>query len=237
MDWSAQGFVISVRPHGETSAIVNVFTREQGRHAGLVRGGRSRRMRPILQAGNRVHIDWQARLSEHLGHFVIEAVDARAAIIMQDRRALAALNSISALLMEALPEREVHHGLFQVYEILLDNMDDEAVWPALYVRFEVALLQALGYGLDLDSCAATGSKDNLTHVSPRSGRAVCEEAAQPYIDKLYRLPGFLNGNAQINDTDIADGLSLSGYFLESRIFHAMNKPMPDARIRFVEELS
>ncbi|PHR61495.1 MAG: DNA repair protein RecO [Robiginitomaculum sp.] len=236
MEWSGEGYILSVKPHGETSAIVDVFTIDRGRHAGLVRGGRSRRMRPVLQSGNKVSVDWHARLSEHLGNFNIEALDSHAALLMNDRLALTALNSISALIMSAIPERESHPNLYQGYEILLQNLLDPDIWPALYVRFEIALLHALGYGLDFSSCAATGALEDLTHVSPRSGRAVCAEAAEPYLDKLMRLPDFLKGGTGLVEGDIEAGFKLSGYFLTTRIYHPINKDIPDARSRLITEL-
>lgn len=234
MQWAADGYVLSVKSHGETSAIINVLTREKGRHAGIVRGGRSRRLRPVLQPGNQVTVNWNARLSEHLGVFTVEALDARAAILMQERSSLAGLNAISALCMQALPEREPHPQLYDVFEILMGQLHDVDVWPALYVRFEMALLQALGYGLDLSKCAATGSTENLTHVSPRSGRAVCAEAAEPYLEKLLVLPPFLRGQNKVEAGDIEAGLNLSGTFLKTRVFHTYNRDMPEARSRMVK---
>lgn len=236
MNWDGEGYILSVRPHGETSAVLNVFTNDRGRHAGLVRGGRSRRMRPVLQAGNKVSLHWHARLSEHLGNFTVEPLDAHAALLMNDRLSLTALNSISSLLMTALPERELHPRLYKGFEILLQNLLDPEIWPALYIRFEIALLHALGYGLDFSTCAATGTTENLTHVSPRSGRAVCAGAAEPYLDKLLPLPGFLNGETKVCEGDIAHGFDLAGYFLTTRIYHPLNKDIPDARSRLVSEL-
>ncbi len=237
MKWESDGYILSVKSHGETSAIINVLTRDKGRHAGMVRGGRSRRMRPVLQPGNKVTLNWNARLSEHLGVFTAEAIDARAAIFMQERTSLAGLNAISALCMQALPEREPHADLYDIYEILLAQLHDIDIWPALYVRFEMALLQALGYGLDLSECAATGTTENLTHVSPRSGRAVCEGAAQPYLDKLLVLPPFLKGKNTVGEGDVAAGLALTGAFLTSRVFYTHNRDMPEARSRMVEVLA
>lgn len=237
MDWTEDGFILAVKPHGETSAIINILTKSRGRHAGLVRGGRSRRMRPVLQPGNKITAKWHARLSEHLGSFDVEAVDARAAIFMEHRASLAGLNAISALSMAGLPEREPHADLYAVFEILLENLHDIDIWPALYIRYEMALLEALGYGLDISTCAATGSNDNLTHISPRSGRAVSASAAEPYLDKLIPLPGFLKGTNRLQPGDIKKGLDLTGYFLESRVFHAMNKETPRERARLVEVLT
>jgi len=237
MKWSADGYILSVKPHGETSAIINVLTKEKGRHAGIVRGGRSRRLRPVLQPGNQVSVNWNARLSEHLGMYSVEALDARAALLMQNRSSLAGLNAISALCMQALPEREPHSKLYDVFGILMAQLHDIDVWPALYVRFELALLQALGYGLDLSSCAATGSLESLTHVSPRSGRAVCADAAEPYLDKLLILPPFLKGENKVTEGDIAAGLELTGAFLKGRVFYAHNRDIPEARGRMVRALN
>jgi len=237
MKWAADGYVLSVKSHGETSAIINVLTKEKGRHAGIVRGGRSRRLRPVLQPGNKVTVNWNARLSEHLGVFTVEALDARAAILMQDRLSLAGLNAITAVCMQALPEREAHPKLYDVFEILVGQLHDIDVWPALYVRFEMALLQALGYGLDLSKCAATGTTESLTHVSPRSGRAVSTGAAEPYLDKLLVLPPFLRGQNKVEEGDIIDGLILSGTFLKTRVFHTYNRDIPEARSRLREVLT
>jgi len=236
MDWQADGFILSVKSHGETSAIVNVFTREQGVHAGLVRGGRSRRMRPVLQVGNKVNVRWNARLAQHLGSFVVEPLDAHAALIMENRLSLSALNACAAVTIAAIPEREAHERLYDVLDIFLSHLGDQEIWPALYVRYEIALLHALGYGLDLASCAATGTIDNLTHVSPRSGRAVCADAAQPYLDRMLRLPAFLKENTGLGDTDLADGLALSGHFIEKRVFHGFNKAVPESRYRLIQDL-
>lgn len=236
MEWSGEGYIISAKPHGETSVILNVFTPEHGVHAGLVRGGRSRRLRPLLQAGNKVSVAWRARLSEHLGAYTVEPLETRAAIMMDNRSSLAALNSICALIISGLPEREPYPRLYAVLEILIQNLADIDIWPALYVRFEIALLDALGYGLDFSRCAATGDIENLTHISPRSGRAVSANAAKPYLDKLLRLPSFLQGGTTLKDDDIADGFALSGYFLTTRVFYTLNKNTPDARSRLEEVL-
>ena len=237
MNWSGEGYILSVKKHGETSAIIELFLRDRGRHLGLVRGGVSRRMRPVLQAGNYVKADWQARLPEHLGNFTVEALSARAADLMDDRLSLAGLNAACAMARETLPEREPHAGVFDAFEILLANLHDSKVWPALYVSWEAGLLSAMGYGLDLSSCASTGVTDTLTHVSPRSGRAVSAQAAAPYIDRLLPLPGFMRGHPEASAQDIVDGLRLTGYFLETRVQWGVNKTLPDARLRMIERLA
>lgn len=236
MNWSGEGYVLSVRKHGETSAIINVLTRDRGRHLGLVRGGVGRRMRPVLQSGNKVKIEWQARLSEHLGYFTVEALSARAADLMDDRTSLAGLNAACAVAKETLPEREAYPDVYDGFEIVMAHLHDPEIWPALYVRWEAGLLSAMGYGLDLSKCAATGVQENLTHVSPRSGRAVSEAAAAPYLDKLLVLPSFLRENSQANLTDVEAGLELTGYFLETRLQWGVNRTLPEARARMVERL-
>lgn len=241
MDWRGEGYVLSVKKHGETSAIIELFTRDRGRHLGLVRGGVSRKLRPVLQPGNKIKVEWRARLSEHLGYFTVEALNSRAAELMNDRLSLAGLNSICAMAREALPEREAHKDVFDAFEVLLSNLHNQDIWPALYVQWEAGLLSSMGYGLDLSRCAATGVHDNLTHVSPRSGRAVCAEAAEPFSDKLYALPSFMQPDSRRNDNsllpdDIEKGLALTGYFLETRLQWGVNRTLPEARNRLVSLL-
>jgi len=236
MDWASEGYILSVRKHGETSAIIDVFTPDKGRHLGLVRGGVSRRNRSVLQPGNKVKVEWRGRLSEHLGNFTVEALSARAADLMDDRLSLAGLNAVCAIARECLPEREAHPNVYQAFEILIENMHDPEIWPALYVRWEAGLLTAMGYGLDLRSCAATGVNDNLTHVSPRSGRAVSASAAEPYADKLLALPAFMLGEPYVTPKDVQDGLMLTGYFLETRVQWGVNRTLPEARMRMIKRL-
>lgn len=236
MDFVSEAIVLQARKHGENSAIMETFTREQGRHNALVRGGAGRRMRPILQPGNVVEVEWRGRLEEHLGYYTVEIVDALAGTFMEDRLSLSALNSLASLLREMLPEKQPLPQLYDVTKIVLERLDDPDIWPALYVRWETMLLEGLGYGLDLSRCAATEATDNLTHVSPRSGRAVCAEAAQPYLDKLFRLPPFLRGEPVAGPQDVADGLALTGHFLETRVQWERNRTLPEARRVMVERL-
>ena len=236
MDWTSEGYILSVRKHGETSAIIDVLTPDRGRHLGLVRGGVSRRSRPVLQPGNKVKINWRGRLSEHLGSYTVEPLLARAAELMEDRLSLAGLNSACAVARECLPERESHPDVYAAFEVLLSNLDNHDIWPALYVQWEAGLLTAMGYGLDLRSCAATGKNDNLTYVSPRSGRAVSASAAAPYKDKLLALPPFMLGQPFASKDDVENGLALTGYFLETRIQWGVNKTLPEARGRMVEQI-
>ncbi len=236
MEWSDEGIVLFSRAHGETSAIVELLTASHGRHLGLVRGGRSRRLRPLLQTGNLVHAKWRARLSEHLGSYAIELLDARAARVLDDRKALAGLNSLAALAL-LLPEREPHAGLFKAASLVIQAFGDGEHWPALLARWEMGLLEDLGFGLDFSACAGTGVTTNLDYVSPRSGRAVSREAGEPYKEKLFRLPAFLlpdkgQGSAPTAD-DVAHGFRLTGYFLNKNVWGPRNLQPPAARERLI----
>lgn len=231
MEWQDDAVVIGVRRLGETDVILEAMTRAHGRHLGVVRGGRSRRLQPALQAGNAVSLSWRARLDEQLGHFAVEPMRMRAAAFMGQRRTLYALTTIAAL-VRLLPERDPHPSLYDALEVILNTMDQDDLAAPLLVRFEVALLAELGFGLDLSECAATGTKEKLIYVSPKSGRAVCEEAGAPYRERLFKLPAFLLDQASGGlpaESDIADGLALTGYFLERHLFGARNLPLPEAR--------
>ena len=233
MEWQDDGIILSVRKHGESSAIINVMTPSVGRHAGLVRGGSGKRLSGILQPGNKVRATWRARLPEHLGNFTIEPVHAYAAQALNDGGKLAALTSACALIEATLPERQAHPEILRGLEVLLQSLDDDTVWPTIYVKWELGLLQELGFGLDLTHCAATGATDDLTHVSPKSGRAVSAGAAQPYKAKLLALPKFLiaSPDSSGDAPDIDAGLRLTGYFLETHVFHQRELELPAARRR------
>jgi DNA repair protein RecO (recombination protein O) len=238
MEWSDDAVVLSVRAHGESSAILEVLTRAQGRHNGLVRGGASRKSKAALQPGNSVHLVWRARLNEHLGNFAVETSRSRAGHIIEHRDALAGLNAFSSVTSAALPEREAHQSVFEAGEMLLDAIADEdfAHWAPLYVRWEAGLLDELGFGLDFSECAATGETDDLAFVSPRSGRAVSRAAAAPYKERMLPLPPFLLGSQAAEPTpdDIRAGLRLTGYFLLERVLQPHGKSLPQARLRLEE---
>jgi len=238
MEWSGRGHVLAVRPHGESSAIVELLTENEGRHAGLVRGGRSRSMRPVLQPGNTVNATWRARLADHLGNFAIEADVSRAGTVMDDPLALAGLNAACAVACQVLPEREGHAPVYRAMEVFLDALGNVDIWPILYVRWEFGILKDLGYGIDLEKCAATGEIDDLTHVSPRSGRAVGRESAAPYIDRLLALPRFLrDSDAGCEPGDISNGLALTGFFLQRRVLWPIDRDLPESRVRLVKALT
>ncbi|MCL4765069.1 MAG: DNA repair protein RecO [Hyphomicrobiaceae bacterium] len=238
MNWSDEGIVLAVRPHGETAAVIELLTRSHGRHLGLVHGGRGRRLRPVLQIGNHVEVAWKGRLADQLGYYSVELRKGYAAAAMEHALPLAGLSSLCAL-SRLLPERDPHPDLHEVTLFVLGYLDEEGVWPALYVRWELALLAELGFGLDLRACAGTGSTDDLVWVSPRSGRAVSAQAGEPYRDRLLRLPAFLIGTRRMPVTraDIIDGLTLTGSFLTARVLAPRDLAMPEARHRLVAALT
>jgi DNA repair protein RecO (recombination protein O) len=237
MQWTDEGVILGVRPHGETSAVLELFTRQHGRHLGLVHGGRSRRQRPILQTGNHVDATWKARLADNLGHFGIELRKGFAAGVMDDAAALTALTSVAAL-ARLLPERDPHPNLFEVTLFVLGFLDEPGVWPALVVRWELALLEELGFGLDLGSCVATGKTSDLIYVSPRSGRAVSAEAGEPYKERLLALPPFLLGGATgaVTAGHLQAGFALTGHFLDACVLRPREMGMPEARGRLLSYL-
>ncbi|MEM8789081.1 MAG: DNA repair protein RecO [Pseudomonadota bacterium] len=237
MEWRATGVLLAVRRHGESAAIIDVFTEAHGRHAGIVRGGAGRRLAPILQPGAQLDLTWRARLEDHLGAFTVEPQMSRAGL-MADRTALAALNAIAALVVFALPERQAYAPLYRETEALLDRMQAGPDWPPYYVGWELALLSALGFGLELDTCAVTGAAEDLVYVSPKSGRAVSRAAGADWADRLLPLPPFLRrdaGAAPITAADLRAGLALTGTFLSRRLPAALGRPsLPPARDRLVQ---
>ncbi len=238
MEWTDEAILLAVRPHGETAAVVDVFTRRHGRHAAFVHGARSRRLRPILQTGNHVDVTWRARLPDQLGHATIELNEGYAARAMDTPATLSALMSLAALL-RLLPERDPHPNLFEVSLFVLSFLDDDTVWPALYARWELMLLEECGFGLDLTQCAATGHNDDLIYVSPKTGRAVSASAGAPYKDRLLRLPAFLLGGRDhvITAKEIGEALQLTGFFLHRRVLGPREEELPECRQRLVRAIA
>jgi len=235
MDWRDEGVILAMRTHGESAAIIEVFTRAHGRHAGVVRGGASRRMAAHLQPGTQVMADWRARLAEHLGAFTVDPLRSRAHA-MADRLSLAGLTSVCALLAAALPEREPHPALWDETLPLLDTLG-EAGWPAAYLRWELRLLEETGFGLDLSACAVTGATGGLAYVSPRTGRAVSREGAGGWADKLFHLPEGLVGTGPLDRAALAQGFQITTHFLTRELAGAQGRrPLPEARGRLVDLL-
>lgn len=237
-EWSDDAIVFGAKPFGETKSLVEVFSGAHGRCAGVMHGGASRRMQPVLQVGNWVRVTWKARLNEQLGFFSqFELIEPYAARALQDGAALVGLTSAVAIVRKATAERQPAPALYEALTILLDAFATPELWPPLYVRFEIGALSASGYGLDLTRCALTGALDDLAYVSPKSGRAACREAGAPFADKLLVLPPFLvDPAADIAPGDVADGFALAGRFLEQRIFDHQGEGMPPARARLIEAL-
>ena len=236
MEWRDEGVILSVRRHGETSAIAEILTAEHGRALGLVRGGRSRIQRPVLQAGNAVQAVWRARLEDQLGTYTLEPLNLRAGAIMVEPFRLAGLATLAGL-AQLLPEREPHRRMYDALRVVLDAIEQDDVWPALLVRWQLGLLDELGFGLDLSRCAATGATENLIFVSPKSGKAVSAAAGEPFRDRLFRLPGFLNGTSGTSQEDVIDGLKLTGYFLHRHVFEPRGAQMPEQQDWIIRALA
>lgn len=238
MDWRDTGILLSARRHGESSAILDVFTPSRGRHMGVMRGGGSRRLAPALQPGAQLDLAWRARLDDQMGNFSAEPQRSRAAIAMADPLALAGLQAVCALLGFCLPEREPHPGLYARTEALLDLLGQPELWPLAYLRWELALLEEMGFGLDLAACAVTGATEGLAYVSPRSGRAVSRQGAGDWASRLLPLPPVLRGEGAAPDAEIVTALGTTGHFLDHHMARDLrDRPLPAARALFVDRLA
>ncbi len=236
MEWRDEGALLVMRPHGESAAIIEVFTKAHGRHAGVVRGGASRKMAATLQPGSQLAVTWRARLDDHIGAFTVEPLKSRAGVL-SDRLALAGLTSVCALLRAALPEREAHPALWSRTMTLLDALDGEG-WPATYLRWEICLLEELGFGLDLNRCAVTGASEGLAYVSPRSGRAVSVAGAGEWADRLLPLPQGLAGDGAMDAAAVRAGLAITTHFLARELAVVLqDRPLPEARSRLMDLLA
>lgn len=236
MEWTDEGIVLGTRRHGETGAIAELMTRGHGRHLGLVRGGAGRRMRPLLQPGNSVSAVWRARLDEHLGAYTIEGTRLRAASMFASSHAVYGVTHLAAL-ARLLPERDPHDDIYDLLESILNDFGDPVASAIHLVRFELAMLSELGFGLDLSACAATGATDDLIYVSPKSGSAVSRAAGEPWADRMLRLPAFLRGDGDAgdggNEDDIVDGFRLTGTFLMRNVLEPRGQGHSDARAGFI----
>lgn len=237
MDWTDEGVIVSLRGHGETSAIIDVLTAEHGRHAGVVRGGASRKMQPVLQPGSQVQVTWRARLEDHLGSYRVEPIRSRTRML-SDRAALAGLGAVCGLVCFAFPERMTLDGLYHQTLDLIDRIEADDNWPVYYALWEMVVLDDLGFGLDLSDCAATGATEDLVYVSPKSGHAVSRSAGAEYHDRMLPLPRFLREHStQARWSELADALKTTGYFLERRLAPALgDRHLPEARARLLAAL-
>jgi DNA repair protein RecO (recombination protein O) len=234
MEWTDDGIILGVRRHGEGSVIAELLTRERGRHLGLVRGGTGARMRPVLQPGNSVRAVWRARLDEHLGNYMLEALTLRAANLMNSSHAVYGVTHLGSL-VRLLPERDPHENIFEMLEGMLDDFDDARIAATQLARFELAMLAELGFGLDLSTCAASGATEDLIYVSPKSGNAVSRRAGEPWRDKLLRLPAFLRDESTEvpSDDDLRAGFALTGTFLLRHVLEPRGQMHSDARAGFI----
>jgi len=234
MEWTDIGIVLGTRRHGEANAILELMTREHGRHLGLVRGGAGSRLKPVLQAGNTVSATWRARLDEHLGHFVVEGIDLRAAALLPAAHAVYGVTHLAAL-CRLLPERDPHAVVYEAFDAAVDRLGDPAAVAVRIARFELQMLAELGFGLDLTACAATGGLDDLVFVSPKSGRAVSRSAGEPWRDRLLSLPAFLGDESTIQPSadDLAAGFALTGFFLDRYVYEPRGAAVPEARAHFI----
>ncbi len=238
MEWRDTGILLASRPHGESSVILDVFTPTQGRHAGVLRGGTSRKMTPHIQPGAQLDLSWRARLEDHIGAFSsVEPQRSRAAVAMAHRLSLAGMTAVLAMLRFSLPERAPHAALYQRSETLLDLLEHRDVWPLAYLRWEVGLLEDLGFALDLSECAVTGAREGLVYVSPRTGRAVTAAGAGDWADKLLPLPPVLLGQGEGEPAEVLLALETTGHFLTHHLAVSLGtKPLPEARGRFLDRL-
>ncbi|MEM1236021.1 MAG: DNA repair protein RecO [Pseudomonadota bacterium] len=234
MEWRDEGVLLSARRHGESAAIIEVLTATHGRTAGVVRGGASRKMTPHLQPGTQLDVTWKARIEDHLGTFTVEPVRSRAASLLGDALGLSGLQSVTALLAVLLPEREEAGALYGDTVQLLDLMIATDAWPLAYLRWELSLLDTLGYGLDLTRCATTGATEGLRYVSPRSGRAVSEAGAGEWAARLLPLPQAMLPGHEGPNSEIAEALGTTGYFLSKALG---DRDQPEARRRLVQALA
>ena len=238
MRLSTPAIVVALRPHGEHGAVVRLMTPDHGLQACYVRGARGRRLRPILLPGNQVEASLSARTDTQLAQGSVELVHSRGPLLQEPLPA-AAIDWACALTATVLPEAQPYPRIYQVLDGLLSAIEaapSASGWGAALVRYELLLLAELGFGLDLERCAVSGSNDNLIAVSPRSGRAVSAAEAEPYAGRLLPLPRFVIEGGTAAWPEIIDGLSLSGHFLLRDLVTDRSAPVAEARGRLLERL-
>ncbi|MBL4811531.1 MAG: DNA repair protein RecO [Rhodobacteraceae bacterium] len=236
MEWRDEGVLLAQRRHGETAVIIDVLTAEHGRHAGLVHGGAGRKMRAALQPGTQLDLTWRARIEDQLGAYHAEPIRARTVAAMSSRLALAGLNAVCAMVLISLPERDPHAPLYERTIALFDLLGEDDVWPLAYLNWEMALLEEMGFGLDLNVCAVTGAQSGLVYISPKSGRAVSQAAAGEWASRLLPLVPVMRGQGDAEPADISAALATTGWFIEQRLL-AGTRGLPPARGRLLEQIA
>jgi DNA repair protein RecO (recombination protein O) len=230
--------VCALRNHAEHGAVVRLMTPKDGLQAAYVRGARGRRMRPVLVPGNLVQARLRSRTEEQLAHGEMELTHSRAPLLSEPLPA-AAIEWVTALTATALPEAQPFERLYDALDALLALIEaapSALGWAGPLVRYELLLLAELGFGLDLERCAVSGSNDELVAVSPRSGRAVSAAEAEPYEGRLLSLPGFLRTGGAVSWIEVQQGLQLTGHFLDRDILTGRSAALGDARSRLVDRL-
>ena len=236
LQWRDEGLILTTVRHGEESAVVHILTRYNGRTAGYLRSANTPKVKPTVQAGNYVTANWQARLPDQLGYFALEPVQSLAMPLMQSSDLSLALQTVTQMLLTVLPERQAYPTIFEGTHALLQTLHTNPNWAEAYIWWEIHLLGALGFGLRLDRCVQTEQRSDLTHVSPKSGHAVCRAEAAPYRDRLLNLPAFLGGADNFGDRELSLGLALTGYFLHQHITEPQGKSLPETRQRLAARL-
>lgn len=234
----ADAIVLAVRAHGEHGAVVRALTPADGVQPGYVRGGRSRRIGPMLQPANMIRGEWRARSDEQLAALTVELLHSRAALFAAPLPA-AAIEWLTALTAVALPEAQPYPHIHEALTGVLDAVEAAPAargWAGSIARYELLLLAELGFGLDLDRCVATESADDLTFVSPKSGAAVSRAAAAGYESRLFALPAFLRDGGEAGWDDVLAALDLTGHFLARDVLVERRAEALVARERLLDRL-
>ena len=241
MNWNDEGLLLSVNPHGERSAIIQVLTKTKGLHAGIIQNAFSRKMSSTLQPSSQLHLIWSSRLEEHLGSYKVDLLKTRADIFLGNKLALDMFNSLSSLCISTLAERDPMPEFYEITVKFLDQIVSKKKWEFLYLDWELQLLTSIGYGLDLKKCVASGSTENLFYISPKSGKAVSKEKGLKYHKRLLRFPNILRDKKQYIDfsrSDLVSGLSVTGFFLKKWLSYSLqNKQTMKIRQRLIDTLS
>lgn len=236
MRWESNGLILNFSKYNEKSYILEIFTEEHGKHKGIIRGLHSKNKRSIIEPGNEVFATWSGRLETHLGNYNVEPIKLWSSHILQFKDKLSAISSICSLISLTMAERQpnplIYFSSKKLIEIVASTRDD---WIREYVSWEMQLLSEIGYGLDLERCAVTSKSSDLVYVSPSSGRAVTNEGAGDFKNKLLPLPKFMTDfKANYDNDDIYNALNLTEFFFKKRFFLPNNLNFPQSRNRLKE---